>query len=173
MISLWVTQGRTKRHLKPLRGSCSYSPHTPQPCWVRQGCIAPLDMTGKPKTSSWSKGMWLVMWLVMHYSCGWSCTDHMTGHALIMWLVMHWSCTDHVTRHVTGHATRITHYVDVLLHCLPESSILPMTLVPSSLWVLFISTQGDTSKHWPHWQELWNWTLTTKRLVASMWVVQL
>ena len=27
----------------------------------------------------------------MHWSRGWSCTDHVTDHALITWLIMHWS----------------------------------------------------------------------------------
>ena len=54
----------------------------------------------------------------MHWSRGWSCTDHVTDHALITWLIMHWSrgyhalitwlvihgscawsCTDYMTDH--------------------------------------------------------------------------
>ena len=27
----------------------------------------------------------------MHWSRDWSCTDHVTDHALIMWMIMHWS----------------------------------------------------------------------------------
>ena len=27
----------------------------------------------------------------MHWSCGWSCTDHLTDHTFITWLITHWS----------------------------------------------------------------------------------
>ena len=42
------------------------------------------------------------VWLDIHWSRAWSCTDHVADHALITWLIMHWSrvwsCTDHVAR---------------------------------------------------------------------------
>ena len=45
----------------------------------------------------------LISRLRMHWSYGWSHTDHVTDHALNTWLIMHWSrdctCTDHVTEH--------------------------------------------------------------------------
>ena len=40
----------------------------------------------------------MITWLIMHWSLGRSCTDHVADHALIKSLIMHWShewmCTD-------------------------------------------------------------------------------
>ena len=42
----------------------------------------------------------LITWLITHSSCAWSCTDHLADNALITKLIIHWShycaCTDHV-----------------------------------------------------------------------------
>ena len=81
----------------------------------------------------------LITWLIMHWSRGWSWTnhfvdhalirgwsytDHMTDHELITWVRMHWSRGWSCTNHVTDHALimrLIVHYheaVHALITCL-------------------------------------------------------
>ena len=52
-----------------------------------------LTVTSRLKLKKHVDGHTLLMWQIMHWSRGWSCTDTVTEHGLITWL----SCSDHVT----------------------------------------------------------------------------
>ena len=51
----------------------------------------------------------------MHWSRGWSCTNHFADHVLITWLIMHWShgwsCTDHAATMYWSHDWSCTDHV--------------------------------------------------------------
>ena len=59
----------------------------------------------------------LITWLPMHWSRGWSYTNHVTDRALITWLIIHWyrdwAWTDHMIVKWSVHA-QSRYHVDIM-----------------------------------------------------------
>ena len=86
----------------------------------------------------------LITRLIMHWSPGWSCTDHTwsytdheTAHALITWLHMHWSqgwsCTDHVAIMLWSHGSAYTDH-DVDYQANEQAGVTRLSWPQSSRW---------------------------------------
>ena len=111
----------------------------------------------------------MITWLCMHWSPGWSCTDHLADHALMTGLIMHWSRSWSYTDHVTLH--------DLITWLIMHWS--PGWLCSDNLAIIHWSLDWSCTLHLPYhalmtwltvlWSRSWSYIKWKNREIGSWW----